>query len=467
MLLIATLVVAPPARADHTSVQATATGQASATDNLFAAGNDGDRQADAFFTVRPGIIYAIDSPRMSHDLMVEGEVTEYLVHHNDPSFSGHGGWTGQFLPGPQSVLTLSAGGSSGILTSLSSRSSADQTTATVAPAGKVTVYNLNAGEHLTWSAGEFTQISQSLNGIYGLTQDGSGGNSDTRQVDASLGYARTFQDNTVSLDAGASFLQLKNTTTTSSTMPGMPGTGNGSGRQLNPRGTVTWHHEFNREWSGSANGGLTFVHPLDATITDAMGKMVDTKTAMFTVYGAQVGYTEVWGHASLSASRDVAPNLFLAQNTVNDNLSASVAMPLPWLDDTRRNPKLAGAGSVSLGRTQVLDEGTSAAQSSFDVAHFDVAVTYNRSPTQTYGVRYEFVYQSGDSAAKMVIPSYYRNALYVTFAWRYPEQADGELRRHHKLGRPGSQGGKPLGLEPVVPETVDPEPVDLPDLDEH
>lgn len=467
MIFIATLVVAPPARADHTSVQATATGQVAATDNLFAAGNDGDRQADTFLTVRPGVIYAIDGPRMSHDFTAEGEVTEYLVHNGAPSLSGHGGWTGQFLPGPQSVLTLSAGGSSGILTSLSTRSSADQTTATLAPAGKATVYTLNAGEHLAWTAGESTQVSESLDGRYGLTDDGSGGTSDTRGLDGGLGFARIFQENSVALDVGASFLQLEHSTTASTMTPGMPGTGGGPDRQLNPHGTVTWHHDFNREWSGSVNGGLTFVHPLNSTSTNAMGMIVDTKTAMFTVYGAQVGYTEVWGHASLSASRGVAPNLFLAQNTVDENLSASVAMPLPWLDDTRRNPKLAGAGSVSVGRTQVLDAATSATQSSFDVAHLDLAVTYNRTPSQTYGVRYELVYQNGDSATKSVIPSYYRNSLYVTFGLRYPEQAEGELRRHNKLARPGSQGAKPLGLEPVVPETVDPEPIDLPDVREH
>src|SRR5215510_431550 len=225
MLLIATLVVAPPARADHTSVQATATGQVAATDNLFAAGNDGDRQADAFLTVRPGVIYAIDGPRMSHDFTVEGEVTEYLVHNGTPSLTGHGGWTGQFLPGPQSVLTLSAGGSSGVLTSLSTRSSADQTTATVAPAGKATVYTLDAGEHLAWNAGVFTQVSQSLNGRYGLTDDGSGGTSDTRELAAGLGFGRTFQENSVKLDVGASFLQLEHSTTASAMTPGMPGNG--------------------------------------------------------------------------------------------------------------------------------------------------------------------------------------------------------------------------------------------------
>jgi hypothetical protein len=467
MLLIATLVVASPARADHASVQATATGQVTTTDNLFAAGNGGNRETDTFLTIRPGLIYAIDGRRMSHDFSVEGEATEYLVHYNEPSVSGRGAWTGQFLPDPDTVLTLAAGASSGILSSLSSRSTADQTTALVAPGGKVTVYGLDAGEHAAWSGWEFTRLSQSLDARYGLSDDGTGNTSDTREVNAGIGLGRTFTHDTVTLDLSASFLQLKHGTTAGSTTPPAPGTaGDASDRQLNPRATLSWHHDFGRTWSAGASGGLTYVHPLDRTTTNNMGMMVDNKSAVFTVYGAQVGYTELWGHAAVSASRDVAPNLFLAQNTVNDNVSASVAMPLPWLDDTRRNPKLAGAGSITVGRTQIIDAATSAAQSSFQIAHVDLAVTYNRTPSQTWGLRYEFAYQNGDSSAAMVIPSYYRNSLYLTFALRYPERAEGELRRHNRLARP-NQAGKPLGLEQVVPDTVDPEPIDLPDLDEH
>ena len=59
-----TVVLASPALADHTSLHFTASGDVSVTDNLFAT--DTDRQADAFFTVRPGVLYAWDSPRMIH-----------------------------------------------------------------------------------------------------------------------------------------------------------------------------------------------------------------------------------------------------------------------------------------------------------------------------------------------------------------------------------------------------------------
>jgi hypothetical protein len=196
-----------------------------------------------------------------------------------------------------------------------------------------------------------------------------------------------------------------------------------------------------------------------------MGMTVPTKTGSFTVYGAQIGYTELWGHASLSGSRSVAPNLFLAQNTVDDSIATSVAMPLPWLDDTRRNPKLVALGSISVSRTQVLDAATSATQSSFEVGHLDLALTYAPNAAQTYGVRYEFLYQTGDSAATTVIPAYYRNSLYVTFALRYPDRVEGELRRHNKVGQSSGQGLRPLGLEPVVPDTVDPEPIDTGDID--
>lgn len=453
MLVTATLVLASRARADHATVQVTATGQVAATDNLFSAGADGDREADMFTTVRPGVIYAYDAPRMIHDFAAEGEVTEYLIHHDQPSLSGHGGWHGLFLPGPRSELTMSIGAGTGVLTSLSSRTTSDQTSAVVAPAGKVNVDQADASESFGWIASQHTHVSQSVTGHYSLTNDGNGNTSETREVSGSLGFDRTFNHDTLLLNVGVSYLRLESSPAMQSA-----GTGNVVNKQLNPQATVSWRHDFNREWSASADGGLAFVHPL-GTVTDTAGPMnmtVEARTVPFTIYGAQVAYSEAWGRASFSARRNVSPNLFLAENTLDDSVNATVAMPLPWLDDTMRNPKLAALASLGLGRTQVLDAATSDAVSSFDVAHLDVSVAWTPTFAQTYAVRYEFVYQTGDAAAKVAIPAYFRNSVYFTFALRYPDRSAGEVPKRDSV-RSDRQDLRPLGLEPVVPDPLEPE----------
>jgi hypothetical protein len=157
----------------------------------------------------------------------------------------------------------------------------------------------------------------------------------------------------------------------------------------------------------------------------------------------------------LSARRDVAPNLFLAQNTVDDAVNFQVALPLPWLEASRRVPKLAALGSVGVARTQLIDSDTGSTAGDFKVAHLDVSVGYTPSPGQTYGLRYELAYQTGDSAAVMAIPSYLRNTLYATFALRFPDRVAGEVPKRLKIMRSDRKDLLPGGEE-VVPDVLDP-----------
>ena len=85
--------------------------------------------------------------------------------------------------------------------------------------------------------------------------------------------------------------------------------------QLNPRGTVSWRHDFDRQWSASADGGVVLVNPVG---TDKYNPNEPRRAGTFGIYGGQIAYADVWGRATLSARRNVSPNMFLAQNTVDD-----------------------------------------------------------------------------------------------------------------------------------------------------
>src|SRR5688500_8694688 len=122
-VVIGTLVLAPHAHADHTSVHATASGEMATTDNLFAAGSGGDRQADMFATIRPGVLYAYDAPQMLHDFTAEAEVVQYLLHRDKPLLMGRAGWKSLFLPGPRTQLTMTINVGKGLLSLLSTRAS--------------------------------------------------------------------------------------------------------------------------------------------------------------------------------------------------------------------------------------------------------------------------------------------------------------------------------------------------------
>jgi len=444
--VIGTLVLAPPAWADHSSLHATASGEIASTDNLFAAGSGGERQADVFFTARPGLLYAYDAPQMIHDFTAQVEVTEYLIHTQDPAINGNAGWKSLFLTGPRTQLTLSINAATGLLSVLAGRSSPDQTVATVMPTGNVNVQQADSSESLAWISSQHTRVLQGVTARYGFTDDGAGTTTDTREAAADLGFERTFDKDTVGIDAQVSYLQLERIAPMGALLPSR------LDHQLNPRGTASWRHDLTRQWSTSVDGGVVFVNRVG---TDKYNPTAPKRGGTFGVFGGQLAYTEVWGRAMLSARRNVSPNLFLAQNTVDDAANLQLALPLPWLDDTRRNPKLAALGSVGVERTQLIDDDTGKLASDFKVAHLDLSLGWTPKPGQTYGLRYEAIYQTGDRAAVMAIPAYYRNTVFFTFSLRYPDRVIGELPKRRPSIRSDRQDSLPGGDEQLIPDILE------------
>jgi hypothetical protein len=441
-IFLGTSLFAGAVRAEHTSVHATASGEMATTDNLYAAGSDGDRHADMFATVRPGLLYAYDAPQMVHDFNAELEVVEYLrAFDGKPLIMGRAGWKSMFLPTPRTSLTMSINTATGLLSLLSTRASADQTTAQIAPSGKVDVQQVDASQQLSWIIGKHTRITQGVLARYAFTDDGNGGNSDTREVGGSLGFERNFEHDTVGIDAAFYYLHLDNLQAPSSQVASR------EDHQLNPRAVVSWRHDFNRQWSSSLDAGGVYVQPFGE---DKYQPLIKKHASTYAIAGAQLSWTQLWGRASLIARRDVSPNLFLAQNTVDESANLQVAVPLPWLDETRRNPKLAAAGSIGVEHQQLINSDTGSLEGDFKAGHLDVSVGWTPTPGITYGFRYEFVYQTGDDSAMVAIPSYYRNTVYFTFSLRYPDRVVGELPPPRRSARADGQDLVPVGGEPVV-----------------
>lgn len=462
MLVIGTTVVlASPARADHTSLHFTATGDVSATDNLFAS--DTNRQADAFVTVRPGVLYAWDAPRMVHDFTAELEAIEYLLHGDQPSLDGRVGWRGLFLPGPRSNVTMSIDAGHGVVTSLSSATTSDQTTAVVnpsAPNGNVTTDQASAAESASYQTSEHTRVTEGVLGRYATTDDGAGTTTDTREGGGNIGFERSFQHDTLLLNAAVSYLRLaRKAPATVTQIDGVLGTG--TDHQLNPSLSLAWHHDFDQRWALAVNGGVTEIVPV---ANDPNDPNATHKNSTFYTGGANLSYTEVWGRAGLSAERSVAPNLLLAENTVDNSANLTFAMPLPWLDDTRRNPKLTANASIGYSNQQLIDTGNGKSVGNINVGHLDVSVGWTPKPGQTFGVRYEFMYQRAGAVGETVmvdgqpiqqVPNYFRNTLSFTFAIRIPDRVAGEVPRKGKSIRSDRSDLVPVGAEPVVTDPLE------------
>lgn len=440
-----------PALADRTTTSVTASGDVSATDNVFATQRE-IRESDVSVTFRPGVLFGYDGPRASHLLSLEGEVLEFVRHSDEPSISVRGSAGTRIQTTRFTTFSASLDGSNGIVTAISARSSPDVTGPQLVPLGRVDTITGNGNAALSWDTGRNTQITPSVFARYSRADDNAldvDGNSDptintSQEYGTNLAVSRSWRDNSVDLEAGVTVLRLERVAPLTAML------GSRLDRQLNPRLRAAWRHDWTRRWSSSLDVGGVYVHPYGVDTTNPDLAQAD---GLFPVFGGAVAYTEVWGRASFQARRDVAPNLLIAQNTINDSAQVSFALPLPWLDDSRRRqPKLVGLASAGAARTQLIDSQTGdPVGGAFLVASIDAGVGYSPRPGFTYGLRYSFNFQKGSDEGEMIVPGFFRNTLSFTFQVRYPNEANGEqARRRQRGGRADGNDLVPIGVEPSM-----------------
>lgn len=449
MILIGALAAAAPARAGHSSLHVTATGDVAATDNTFAT-DRAQAAADMFTELRPGIVYSSDSPRFLQELVADVDLLDYAIHSNEPTVTLHGGWQGLILTGPRSQMNLTANASTAKVYALGSGTSPEQTIVAVTPGGAVDVYQSDASENYSWVASRESRIEQGIFGRWTGTDDPNAkATTNSLEAGVSLGYERDFHHDSLELRTGASVLRLEYKA------PAGAVPGSRLDHQLNPNASVVWRHDFGKRWSTNVDGGLVYVNPYG---TDPYNPMDTTnKPGLFPVFGALLAYTEVWGRATLSARRSVAPNLLIAENTVDDSVIAQLALPLPWLNNgaSMRSPALVGLASIGAERAQLLDPTSSQLEGEFYAGRLDAGVSWTPHPGQTYGLRYQLVYQHASTVASMLVPvapSYFQNTVFFTFSLRYPDDVTRRLPRHTDAVRADRKDLTPVGVEPVVPD---------------
>jgi hypothetical protein len=441
---ISCLFGASPSRADNTDFHAVATGSVATTDN--ANGSSTDQRGSVFTDVRPGMLFTYNAPRMIHELTAEVGLFYYLFR-DKPDVTARGEWKVFLLTGPRSELSVDASGSYGQVNALVASTPSDQMPLIVQPPGKTNTTNGAASEYGSWVANEFTRLSERGFARYTTTEDTDPNIAvSTNSFEAGGGLAidhRRRYDN-FSFEVGGSYVYLKKDD------PFMRQMGNRLDKQLNPRAVGVWAHDWSKEWSSVVDAGVVYVHP-------TFNLTGDTKDAPFPIFGATVAYTDVWGRAQLVARRQVTPNLFIAENTVADSVTATFAMPLTWFDkDARkRDPKVVGLGTLGVDHTQLIDPGTGDLNGSFWLGRADASVAWQPKPGQTYGARAELTYQTGDMVADMVVPSFHRFTFYFTFALRWPEDVKVRVPRRGNSVRADQGDLAPIGSEPVVVDPSD------------
>ncbi len=434
--------------AQSTSYHLTLSGDVAATDNALSA--PVDPQADIYFQLRPGLLIAYDGPRAMHELSVDGEILEYLRHSDAPTLLGHGTWRSIYLVSPLTEIVTSFTAGTGQLNAITTENSPDAVSIGVVPGGTtIDERDAAAEEFGSHTISPAWRVSEAFTAHYTGLVDPTPSHTHSGAVAGNASGEYNWRDNAISLEVGLEYLYLERY----APILGAGLDGSRLTRQLNPHAIVSWRHDISRFWSASLSAGVKAVEPAGI---DKYNPTDTQQTGLFPLLGAQLSYADIWGRLNLSASRSVAPNLLIAQNTETTDALVQAALPLPFLDDSRRRePKLVAQGTIGYEHTQLIETDlgpTDIQAATFDTFHADVGVGYTPKQGYTYGLRYEFLYQTGSQSALAVISPFRRNTVFFTFALRYPSKLAVTMPKRQDSARADRKDLAPIGEEVVVPD---------------
>ncbi len=440
-LIVTTTVagVTPSWADDNYSLHVIGSTQASWTDNIFAVPDDAapplpPHEGDVLIQFRPGVLGSYETPRTIHNLEYDLEANLYLDHDEARSLGHVATWRGFFLPSPRTEVQTSASFTSGTLAALSTRAApvAGQPEATISGNGRF--WTLDAGQGLHYAATPELRLSQGLQARrFSSSVDGAAGapavDAGGYEVGGGLGADRGWKHTALAIAAQTRFVTLEQAT--------------GDARSLNSALTLSYRRDFTPRWSAMADAGAVWIASLD-----------DAPSTVQPTVGVNVSYAPVWGMAGFQVRRTMAPNLYIAENTISDLALVNASLPLPWLTDDPNLPKLTVSGALGASRSQVIrgDEVTS----SVDVVNADVAVTYAPRGDLTLVLRAQHLRQLPGDIGATATPAfeYDRTTVVLQASWRFPERLAAEIPMRDSL-RVDRSDNTPVGDE-VAPTAAAP-----------
>jgi hypothetical protein len=448
--LVVMAVCAPAAaHADEWSLHLLGNGTAAWTDNVFSAPDEPivvdpptpdaapGREADFYYQVRPGALFSYETPRMVHELGYDLEANFYQDHGDAGSLTHRAAWRGFFLTSPNTEVNAGASYSMGDINSLVSRDQASQMQQGGRPGGNVEFVQADLTQHFSYQVSRPLRLTQGALGRRFETKDDFNTESTGMELGGSLGIDRAWRDDSLGLVVSSTFVQLERRTP-EAVPDADPEVYDVVGDDsMNMQGILSWRRDLGRHWSSLLDGGVTAIVPLDD----------GDELVLQPTVGGQLAYFPNWGSASLQVRRSVAPNLYLAQNTITDSAIASAWLPLPWLTSDPALPRLTIQGSAGASRTQLIDLGTGDIESGLTVLSGDVAIAYTPMSSVAFSIRYQHIRQNADDMQLMQTNfDYTRNTVMITAYARWPDRLAGEIPQRESL-RVDRSDTTPVGEE--------------------
>lgn len=414
-----------PSHAGNYSVHVLGTAEASWTDNLFAVPDDSadplpPHESDVLIRFRPGVLTTYETPRTIHNVEYTLDANLYLDHTEARSIGHNLIARGFYLTSPRSEVQTSLGISTGMLAALSTRQTPSEGQPVARGSGNGEFWSIDASQGLNYAATRDLRVTQGLQVHRLSSTDALGAETHGTDLGASLGVDRGWRQSALAVQTGARYVILTQGLT--------------DNRSIHSSLAVSFRRDLSRRWSSLADAGVAWIAPIDE----------DAHTVQPT-FGLNLSYAPEWGAAGFQVRRALAPNLYLAENTITDTAIANASLPLPWLTDDPNLPTLTVGGVLGAGRSQVIRGDVIA--STVNVVFGDLAVTYAPRGDLTFVVRAQHQRQiPGESTTMMAALEYDRTTVITSVTWRFPERLAADIPMRDSL-RVDRRDNTPVGEE--------------------
>jgi hypothetical protein len=432
--LVVMAVCAPgAAHADEWSLHLLGGGMAAWTDNVFSAPDEPvvegapGREADFYYQIRPGALFSYETPRMVHEVGYDLEANLYQDHGDAGSLTHRAAWRGFFLTSPNTEASVGATFSTGDVNSLVSRNQANDPLQGGRPGGNVEFLQADLTEHFSYQVTRPLRLTQGALARRFETKDDFNTTSTGMELGGSLGVDRAWREDSVGLVVSTAFVQLERRTPEAVPDDDPSAYDVDGDDSMNLQAILSWRRDLGRHWSSMLDGGVTALVPLDE----------GDELVLQPTVGGQLAYFPDWGSAALQVRRSVAPNLYLAQNTITDSAVVSAWLPLPWLTSDPALPRLTVMASGGAQRTQIIALDTGDTADGFTMLNADAAIAYTPMNGIALAVRYQHIRQNADEATLMPLMQtnfdYTRNTVMITAYARWPDRVAGEIPQRESL----------------------------------
>jgi len=365
--------------------------------------------ADFFYEVAPGALFTAETPRMIHEIFYEFRYLGYAEQTEANSYSNRAGWRGFFIISPRVETTIETSVEAG------------ETNAFRPPVGQPTPAEIMPAQVDYVATGfaqtlryQWTRNWRLTQGLTGRRMDASDVRGETEGVDvgASIGGDRSWKQDGVGLTLSVNYIDLFRMLFPDP--PDQPDPIEQENRaQINVGAVAAWRRDLSRDWASLVGVGATTMFPLQTGLDPVV-----SPTAV-----ATLAYFPVWGSFRLTAQRLVAPNLYVAENTIADAVSLNGWLPLPLLADDPLEPVLTTSAGLSARRSQLVDLETNDREAASSYLA-DVALHY--SPVRrsaSVSIRYTYFHQDEDPALEDPrFRQFSRHSIMLSLYGRWPER---------------------------------------------